>query len=51
MLREVPPSTVVILTGRRAPREFIEIADLVSEVREVKHPMRAGVKARKGIEY
>ena len=51
LLREVPPSTVVILTGRRAPREFIEIADLVSEVREVKHPMRAGVKARKGIEY
>ncbi|HDN62841.1 MAG TPA: cob(I)yrinic acid a,c-diamide adenosyltransferase [Candidatus Bathyarchaeota archaeon] len=51
LLREVPPSTVVILTGRQAPKEFIEVADLVSEVREVKHPMRAGIKARKGIEY
>jgi len=51
LLKDVPPSTVVILTGRRAPKELMDIADLVSEFREIKHPMKTGVKARKGIEY
>ncbi|MEM2876045.1 MAG: cob(I)yrinic acid a,c-diamide adenosyltransferase, partial [Candidatus Bathyarchaeia archaeon] len=51
LLKEVPASTVVILTGRHAPKELMELADLISESREIKHPMKAGVKARKGIEY
>jgi cob(I)alamin adenosyltransferase len=41
----------VVLTGRRAPKEFIEVADLVTEMREIKHPHKRGVEARKGIEY
>jgi len=51
LLREIPPSTTVVLTGRRAPRELMDKADLVTEMREIKHPMKKGVQARKGIEY
>lgn len=43
--------TEIVLTGRAAPAELIERADLVTEMRPVKHYMDAGVKARKGIEY
>ena len=41
----------IIITGRYAPKEIIEIADLVSEIKEVKHYYTKGVEARKGIEY
>ena len=41
----------VILTGRDAPKELIDIADLVTEMRDVKHPYEKGVKARRGLEY
>lgn len=41
----------VILTGRGASPELIELADLVTEMRMVKHPYRAGIKAQKGIEF
>jgi len=51
LLEKVPEETVVVLTGRRAPKEFIEVADLVTEMREIKHPYKRGVEARKGIEY
>jgi cob(I)alamin adenosyltransferase len=51
LLGKVPEETVVVLTGRRAPKEFIEVADLVTEMREIKHPHKRGVEARKGIEY
>jgi cob(I)alamin adenosyltransferase len=51
LLNKVPPSTVVMLTGRRAPRELIDRADFVSVIEDVKHPVREGVPARKGIEY
>jgi cob(I)alamin adenosyltransferase len=50
-LNNVPKNTTVVLTGRRAPRELIERADLVTEMKEIKHPMKKGVPARKGIEY
>ncbi|MCK5259410.1 MAG: cob(I)yrinic acid a,c-diamide adenosyltransferase, partial [Thermoplasmatales archaeon] len=43
--------TELILTGRYMPEEFIKYADLISEVRDVKHHFQAGVPARKGIEY
>ena len=41
----------VIVTGRNAKDELIEIADLVTEMTEIKHPFRAGIKAQKGIEF
>ena len=41
----------VIVTGRNAKPELIEIADLVTEMTLVKHPFRSGVKAQKGIEF
>jgi cob(I)alamin adenosyltransferase len=43
--------TSVILTGRDAKPELIDYADLVSEMREVKHPFAAGIKAQPGIDY
>jgi cob(I)alamin adenosyltransferase len=46
-----PPMTHVVLTGRNAKEELIEIADLVTEMTLVKHPFRAGVKAQQGIEF
>lgn len=41
----------LILTGRDAPQEFIERADLVTEMRDIKHPYHRGVKGKKGLEY
>ena len=41
----------VIVTGRDAPPELVEAADLVSEVRKVKHPMDEGYRGQKGIEW
>ena len=41
----------VIVTGRDAPAELIEMADLVTEMKEVKHPFSQGVKAQRGIEF
>jgi cob(I)alamin adenosyltransferase len=41
----------IILTGRGATKELINLADLVTEMKEVKHPFRKNIKARKGIEY
>jgi cob(I)alamin adenosyltransferase len=46
-----PDNMHVVVTGRDAPQKLIQIADLVSEVMEVKHPFRKGVKAQKGIEW
>lgn len=50
-LRHKPPRTHVVITGRDAPPELIEIADLVTEMREIKHPYRAGIKAQPGVDY
>ncbi|MEK7077242.1 MAG: cob(I)yrinic acid a,c-diamide adenosyltransferase, partial [Patescibacteria group bacterium] len=41
----------LIFTGRGAPPEFIERADIVSEIKDVKHAYHQGVQARKGLEY
>lgn len=41
----------LILTGRDAPKEFIERADLVTEMKDIKHPYEKGVKGRRGLEY
>ncbi len=45
------PNTEIILTGRYAPQEIIDLADLVTEMKEIKHYYHKGVKARKGIEF
>ncbi len=51
VLRRRPPGQHVIITGRDAPEALIAFADLVTEMREIKHPYAAGVKAQKGIEF
>jgi cob(I)alamin adenosyltransferase len=51
VLRNKPRDTHVIVTGRNAKDEVIEIADLVTEMTEIKHPFRSGVKAQAGIEF
>lgn len=51
LVKTKPKNVELVLTGRNAPKEIIEIADLVTEMREVKHPYTKGVKPRKGIEY
>lgn len=46
-----PEMKHVIVTGRNAPDALIEVADLVTEMTQVKHPFRSGVKAQRGIEF
>jgi len=46
-----PPMLHVVITGRGAKPELIEAADLVSEMKMVKHPFRNGIKAQKGVEF
>ena len=48
---EKPPLTHVVLTGRNAKDELIELADLVTEMTLIKHPFRSGIKAQKGVEF
>ncbi len=48
---EKPPMTHVVLTGRNAHPDLIEIADLVTEMELVKHPFRSGIKAQIGVEF
>ena len=50
LLDERPEGVELILTGRGAPQEVVDRADLVTEMREVKHYFNQGVKAREGIE-
>lgn len=51
MIKKKPGNVEIVLTGRNAPREIIELADLVTELKEVKHPFSKGHPAREGIEY
>ena len=51
VLKGKPRDLHVIVTGRNARDEVIEMADLVTEMTEIKHPFRSGVKAQKGIEF
>ena len=50
-LRNRPPDLHVILTGRSAPEAIVDYADLVTEMREIKHPYKSGIKAQPGIEF
>lgn len=48
---EKPPMTHVVLTGRNAKDDLLEIADLATEMTLIKHPFRSGVKAQAGVEF
>ncbi len=50
-LRGRPLDKHICITGRNAPQALIELADLVTEFTEVKHPYKAGFKAQKGVEF
>ncbi|MGQ9572698.1 MAG: cob(I)yrinic acid a,c-diamide adenosyltransferase [Dehalococcoidia bacterium] len=51
VLRQRPQGLHVIITGRDAPQELIDLADVVTEMREVKHPYQKGLKAQPGIDF
>jgi cob(I)alamin adenosyltransferase len=51
LIKQKPADLHLILTGRSAPKKLIQLADLVSEVKEIKHPLKKGIVAQKGIEY
>ena len=50
-VRSRAPKTSVVVTGRDAPDELVEVADTVTEMRKVKHAYDAGISALKGIEF
>ena len=50
-IRAAQPALHIVVTGRDAPPELIEAADLVTEMTEIKHPFTAGIKAQQGIEF
>jgi cob(I)alamin adenosyltransferase len=51
LIHEKPPQTHVVLTGRNAKQELIDIADLATEMTLLKHPFRTGIKAQAGVEF
>lgn len=51
LIKKKPKHVELVLTGRYAPPDVVELADLVTEMQEVKHPYSKGVKPRKGIEF
>jgi cob(I)alamin adenosyltransferase len=51
LIRQKPEKVELILTGRYADERLIELADLVTEMKEIKHPYGKGISARRGIEY
>lgn len=50
-INERHPDTEVVVTGRYAPQQLIDVADLVTEMKEVKHYFTEGIEAREGIEF
>ena len=50
-VRERQPNLHIIITGRNAPEKLVEAADLVTEMKEIKHPFHAGIYAQQGIEF
>jgi len=51
ILKSKPKNLHLVLTGRGAPKKIIQAADLVTEMKEVKHPFRKGILAQEGIEF
>ena len=50
-VRSAQPALHIVVTGRDAPPELIQAADLVTEMRDIKHPFTAGIRAQQGIEF
>ncbi|MEN6370720.1 MAG: cob(I)yrinic acid a,c-diamide adenosyltransferase [Armatimonadota bacterium] len=51
LIREKPSSVELVITGRNAPKELIEAADYVTEMRMIRHPYRKNIQARPGVDY
>lgn len=51
LMKKKSKNTELILTGRGAPKSVIRAADIVTEMKEIKHPMKKGVSVRRGVEY
>jgi cob(I)alamin adenosyltransferase len=51
MIQSKPAELDLVLTGNHAAKEVIELADLVTEMKEIKHPFKSGIKAKKGIDF
>jgi cob(I)alamin adenosyltransferase len=51
IIKEKPSSLDLVLTGRDSIEEIIELAELVTEMKEIKHPFKSGIKAMKGIDF
>jgi cob(I)alamin adenosyltransferase len=51
VIKNKPPRLHLVLTGRNAPKPFLDIADMVTEMKEIKHHYHKGIQAKKGIEY
>ncbi len=51
IIKMKPPSLNLVLTGNHAKDEIIKVADLVTEMREIKHPFKEGIKAKKGVDF
>jgi len=51
LIKRRDPAVEIVMTGRGASKELIELADLVTEMKNIKHPFDKGIKARRGIEY
>ena len=51
VIKSKPTELDLVLTGNHAAKEVIEIADLVTEMKEIKHPFKSGKKAKKGIDF
>ena len=51
LIKSKPSELDLVLTGNHAAEEVIELADLVTEMKEIKHPFKSGIKAKKGIDF
>ena len=51
LIKSRPTNVSLVLTGNHADPELIEISDLVTEMKEIKHPFQSGIKAKKGIDF
>jgi cob(I)alamin adenosyltransferase len=51
LIKSKPTELDLVLTGNHAAKEVIELADLVTEMKEIKHPFKSGLKAKKGIDF
>ena len=51
LIKSKPENVDLVLTGNYAKEEVIEVADLVTEMKEIKHPFQKGIKAKEGIDF